>query len=188
MDGLARWQGSCSDGQGTCSAVNDYAFVFFVSFKIERKKSIRKTYLMGRSAPREARGTQTIEKAASLGVSVVFVESCKQGETRRSTFATSCCFFKRGRAFLIMGNLGSWVQGPLLQDKAQHNAVEPGAPRCWEERRKVGSRKGGSRSWPGLGGEGLDLFCMNHEVAKPTHAPGRAPTLQDPLCPRGTLS
>ena len=50
MDGLARSQGSCSDGQGTCSAVNDYAFVFFVSFKTERKNSIRKTYLIGLSA------------------------------------------------------------------------------------------------------------------------------------------
>ena len=50
MDGLARSQGSCSDGQGTCSAVNDYAFVFFVSFKTERKNSIRKAYLMGLSA------------------------------------------------------------------------------------------------------------------------------------------
>lgn len=66
MDGLVRSQGSCSDGQGTCSAVNDYAFVFFVSFKTERKKSIRKTYLMGVSALRDTWGMQMIERA-SLG-------------------------------------------------------------------------------------------------------------------------
>lgn len=41
VDGLAHLQGSCSDGQGTYSVVNDYASVFFVSFKKERKKSIR---------------------------------------------------------------------------------------------------------------------------------------------------
>lgn len=64
MDGLAHLQGSCSDGQGTCSAVSDYAFVFFVSFKTEKEKSIRKTYLMGLSAPRGTWGMQMIEKAS----------------------------------------------------------------------------------------------------------------------------
>lgn len=95
MDGLARSQGSCSDGQRTCSDVNDYAFVFFVSFKTERKKSIRKTY--GALCPRDTWEMQMIEKASIRhacfnGVS----ESCKQEETMHSTLATFCCFcYKR---------------------------------------------------------------------------------------------
>lgn len=44
-DGLAHSQGSCSDGHDTCSVVNDYASVFFASFKKERKKSILAGFL-----------------------------------------------------------------------------------------------------------------------------------------------
>lgn len=124
----------------------------------------------------------------TLGVSMVFVESCKEEETRRSAFATFCCFLKKRRIFLIMGNWESWVQCPLLQDKAQHNAVEQGAPWGWEQRRKAGTTEGESRSWLGFGGKALDLSCIEHKATKPICAPGRASPPQDPSCPRGSLT
>lgn len=75
-----------------------------------------------------------------------------------------------------MGNLGSWMQGPIFQDKIQHNALEPEAPRCFEHRRKAGRREQRSRSWLSMGGKVLDLSHMKHKMAKPTHAPGRTAT------------
>lgn len=65
VDGLAHSQGSCSDGQGTYSVVNDYASVFFVSFKKERKKSIRRVYLIGFSASRFYWRKQMIKEATT---------------------------------------------------------------------------------------------------------------------------
>lgn len=108
--------------------------------------------------------------------------------TWHSTFETFCCFFKKRRTFLIMENLESCVQGPLLQDKAQHNAAELGAPWGWEQRRKAGRTEGESRSWLGFNGKALDLSCVKHKAAKPTCASGRASTPQHPSCPRGTLN
>lgn len=56
-----------------------------------------------------------MKEKARLGhvhVPEVFAESCKH-ETRHPTLNTPTAFPNKRTSFPLMGNLGSWVQGPL---------------------------------------------------------------------------
>lgn len=173
MDGLARLQGSCSDGQGTCSAVNDYAFVFFVSFKTERKKSIRKTYFTG-LCPQGCLGDADDREGKSQ--THLTFQWClwkaanrkKQGIQHLPPFPA---FSKKGEHFSPWAIWEAGSRVPFCKTRPSTMQWEPGAPWRWERRRKAGRRKRGSRSYLGLGGKALDLSCIKHKVAKPIHCP-----------------
>lgn len=130
MDGLAHLQGSCSDGQGTCSAVNDYAFVFFVSFKTEKEKSIRKTYLMGLSAPRDTWGMQMIEKASRRHS---FWKAANRKKQYIQHSPPSAAFSKKGEHFLSWSIWKAGSRVPFC--KTRHSTMQ------WSQRHHgAGSR------------------------------------------------
>lgn len=106
------------------------------------------------------------------------MESCKY-----SKLATLTAFPKKRERLLLWLLQGAGSTVFLLQNKARHNAVEAEEAWDWEQKRKVGRRERGSRSWLGLGGEALELSCFKHNVGQPPHVSGRTFTSQVSLSP-----